>query len=276
MNVLNEAKPKEEQLSIDPERGWIFKSEEELFKFFKKDIEVVEKIFDDMHKNALKESNKHTLEFSLEKPDQILFKDNFFDERPLWLYIKNHKKKKELVFCHCYKKEPTFIYLFLSLPLDFEFNKFVKNFELIKESSQSGSSAQSPVGALEGDSLFEGDPLASGLYQAMITLRNTDDLLEEDFIDFSDMREPSIEEADEIWRTMDSYGNHLVHFIKEFEYTHGIKTEVLYYLVVTVEDTLSESNILLFSFPTFDESLVERYRVGENLQSDEMVQEESH
>jgi hypothetical protein len=276
VSVLSEIES-DEQLSIDPDRGWTFETEEELFEFFQSDIESIEKNFDKLRKKSLKEGSKNTLEFTLERPDQIWLSDKFFkDQRPLWLYVKSHKKKKELVFCHCYEKEPTFIYLFFSLPIDFDLKKELKDFELIKEFSQKVGSGQVPVGALEGDSLFEGDALASGLYQAMMTLRNSEDLLEEDFLDFSDMREPSIEEADEIWRTMDSYGNNLVYFIKEFEYTNDIETEVLYYVVVTVEDSVSESNVLLFSFPTFDESLVDRYRVGENLQGDEVVQEGSH
>ena len=271
----------DEQLSIDPDRGWTFKSEDELFEFFEKDIEGIEKAFDGMRKKGLKESAKNTLEFTLERPDQIWINNSFFKkDRPLWLYVKKHKKKTEFVFCHCFEKDPTFIYLFFSLrsdaKSDAKFKKFIKEFELIKEFSQDGASAQAPVGALEGDSLYEGDALAKGLYQAMMTLRNSEDLMEEDFYDFSDMREPSIEEADEIWRAMDSYGNHLVYFIKEFEYTNDIETEVLYYVVVTVEDSVSESNVLLFSFPTFDESLADRYKVGENLQGDEVVQEGSH
>lgn len=266
----------EDELNIDPERGWKFKTEEELFEFFQEDIKLVEKVFDRLRKKALKESSKNTLEFTLDRPDQIWLSEKVFkDKRPIWLYVKNHKKKKELVFCHCYEKEPTFIYLFFSVKADLELKKFLKGFEMIKEFTQTNSE-EIPVGALEGDSLFEGDALAIGLYQAMMTLRNSEDLLEEDFYDFSDMREPAIEEADEIWRTMDSYGNHLVYFIKEFEYTNDIETEVLYYVVVTIEDTVSESNVLLFSFPTFDESLVDRYRVGENLQSDDVIQEGSH
>lgn len=274
--MLSDVKSTDE-LSIDPERGWVFKSEDELFEFFQKDITTVEHHFTKMKESSLEKESKNTLEFSLERPDQIWLNDSFFDDkRPLWLFIKNHKDKTEFVFCHCYEKEPTFIYLFFSLSQNEEYKTFLKEFELIKEFSSTGASNNSPVGALEGDSLFEGDELSTGLYKAMMTLRNNDDLMEEDFFDFSDMREPSIEEADEIWRTMDSYGNHLVYFIKEFEYSNSVETEVLYYIVVTLEDTVSESNVLLFSFPTFDESLVDRYRVGENLQGDEVIQEGSH
>jgi len=295
----------EDKLSIDPDRGWFFDNEDELFDFFQSDITKVESSFKEVQKNALNEESSSTLEFTLERPDQIWVDNAFFkDDRSLWLFIKDHGEKKELVFCHCYKKEPTFIYFYASVKNSFNFNETedglesaskktsakastktstkpsneeFKNFSLFKEFSHGTSgSAHVPYGALDGDSLIEGDELAVGLYRAMMTLRNSDDLLETDFQDFSDMREPAIEEADEIWRTMDSYGSHLVHFIKEFEYTNDIETEVLYYVVVTVEDTVSESNVLLFSFPTFDESLVDRYRVGENLQSEEVVQEGSH
>lgn len=268
---------KSEELSIDPKRGWVFKDEDELFEFFQKDINTIEKKFTKMKKDSLEKETKNTLEFTLERPDQIWLSNDYFEEnRPLWLYVKTHKTKTEFVFCHCYEKEPTFIYLFFSLPSETKFESFVKDFELIKEFSQATPSELSPGGALEGDSLFEGDALSIGLYKAMMTLRSSEDLLEEDFFDFSDMREPAIEEADEIWRTMDSYGNHLVYFIKEFEYNNSNETEVMYYVVVTLEDTVSESNVLLFSFPTFDESLVDRYRVGENLQGDEVIQEGSH
>ena len=50
----------------------------------------------------------------------------------------------------------------------------------------------------------------------------------------------------------------------------------LHYIVVTLEDLPSGTHALLFSFPTSDASLVARYRHGENLQAEEVVQEASH
>ena len=50
----------------------------------------------------------------------------------------------------------------------------------------------------------------------------------------------------------------------------------LHYVVVTIEDTPSSSHALLFSFPTGDKNLLDRYRHGENLQAEEVVQEASH
>lgn len=261
-----------EVLSIDPDRGWSFASEEELFEFFEEDIKKVEEDFSEFKNLAIKSNPKNTLEFTLDQPEEIWKIENYFsDDRPIWLFVKTHKKRKEFIFCHCYNQEPSFIYIFFSLPLEADFSFLKERFEPVELQS-----FKSFKGALEGDSLSENDELSIGLYNAMMTLRSADDLMEDDFVDFADMRESAIEEADEIWRAMDSYGNHLVYFIKEFEFKNELDSEKLFYVVVTIEDTVSESNVLLFSFPTFDESLVDRYRVGENLQGDEVVQEGSH
>ena len=80
------------------------------------------------------------------------------------------------------------------------------------------------------------------------------------------------QDADEIWRTNDTMGNILVSFIKDFsDHDRGLT-----YIVVTVEDTPSNSHALLFSFPTKDSALADRYRHGESLHADEVVQESSH
>ena len=131
-----------------------------------------------------------------------------------------------------------------------------------------------PEGAIEGDALFEADELALGLYDAMIKLRSASDIPESDFISFANYRELTVEGADEIWRKDDMMGNVLVTFVRQID-DHPDETN-LYYLVVTLEDTPSNSHSLLFSFPTKDVSLVERYRQGENLQADEVIHESSH
>jgi hypothetical protein len=128
-----------------------------------------------------------------------------------------------------------------------------------------------PMGAIDGDALHEGDDLATGLYKAMLLLRSDKDIPEDEFIDYADCREETLEDADEIWRSGDSTGNVLVSFIKEFS-----EEDEFYYVVVTVEDAPSGSHALLFSFPTRDKGLVDRYRHGENLQAEEVVQESSH
>ncbi len=128
-------------------------------------------------------------------------------------------------------------------------------------------------GAVEGDALSEGDALAVGLYKAMLSLRATTDIQEEKFHDHEELREATIEEPDEIWRSTDLSGSTLVTFVKHFD--EG-EVDGVWYLATTVEDQTSSSHALLFSFPTNDENLVDRYRHGENLQAEEVTQEASH
>lgn len=122
--------------------------------------------------------------------------------------------------------------------------------------------------------MLEGDPLAVGLYKAMMKVRTEKDIPQEKFQDFADLREDTIESADEIWRKTDTEGHVLVSFIKEYPDHEEVKD--LVYVAVTQEDEETNVHSLLFSFPTNDEALVDRYRQGENLQAEEVSQESSH
>lgn len=128
-------------------------------------------------------------------------------------------------------------------------------------------------GAVEGDALSEGDPLAVGLYKAMLSLRSASDIQEDKFHDHEELREETIEEPDEIWRSTDLNGSTLVTFVKHFDEGEG---DGIWYVAVTVEDETSSSHALLFSFPTNEDGFVDRYRHGENLQAEEVTQEASH
>ena len=130
-------------------------------------------------------------------------------------------------------------------------------------------------GGIEGDALSEGDDLALGLYKAMLIVRSTSDIEESLFQNYAELREETIEEADEIWRNTTSNGYTLVTFIKDFSRAEE-GAEHLYYMAVTLEDEGTNSHALLFSFPSNDENLVDRYRHGENLQAEEVIQESSH
>jgi len=257
------------ELVIDPDRSWTFKDENELYDFFKKDIEFIETKFTHHLSQAL-ELPHPTLEYTLDDPTEVWERtDLFLDERPVYTFIRDFDDHVEVAFCHCFEKEPVFIYSHFSLSgtpdlSDLETEFLVRDKEM-KEVFK---------GALEGDSLHEGDDLAIGLYKAMLTLRSDDDFIETSFSDFLEIREITIQEADEIWRSMDSYGNNLVYFIKDFE--EAETDAAFHYVAVTIEDSVSDSNVLLFSFPTKDKNLLDRYRVGENLQTEEIVQEGSH
>jgi hypothetical protein len=127
---------------------------------------------------------------------------------------------------------------------------------------------------IEGDGLSEGDPIAMGLFLSMLKIRSEKDVAHDKFRALGEeLRNDTIQSPDEIWKRQDYYGNMIVSFIKDFP-DHEVKG--LYYIAVAQEEEAGGVHSLLFSFPTNDEGLVDRYRQGENLQSDEVSQESSH
>lgn len=267
-----------EQIVIDESRGLIFSTEDELYDYFLPQIQALEKEYFSLRKDDdIQESEfwryEELLNQVLDDPDEIWEDATTIHGCNVRTYVGHytsaeHESVYYLALTYSTRDLPTFIYLhFPSHDIDlidtFRRGNLVYD-RVLKEVAN---------GAVDGDALTEGDPLAVGLYRAMLTLRNQKDLVEQDFKEYESLRESSIEEADEIWRSVDLAGNILVTFIKEFP-EQG--KDGLHYLVVTIEDTPSNSHALLFSFPTCDPNLIDRYRHGENLQAEEVVQEASH
>lgn len=269
------------KIIIDEANGLVFSSEEDLYRHFNIEIDELEKEFfrlrrrDDIPEGQFTdyESNLTTL---LEDPDEVWEDNETIKGRPLIIYMRkmaSTEQGEEAPLFHvaaCYLTEdiPSFVYLHFPT-LDAELVEKYRRGSMIYDRSLKNV----PIGAMEGDALSEGEELAAGLYQAMLKLRSEKDIPEEKFPEYYILREETLEEADEIWRSRDSMGNVLVTFIKE---SQDPNDQEVHYIVVTVEDAVSNSHALLFSFPTSDLSLLERYRHGENLQAEEVVQEASH
>lgn len=263
----------QEPIVIDPENGLVFDSETQLLEHFEKQIEDVENYyfeaavsFPDEIQPAEFEKYENNLNECLSNPDEV-WSTSEITSLPTAIYIKEIEDNLyHVAICYQYQDQPSFIFMhFPSRELKLV-QQFCKGDMLFDRSTK-----DIYPGAIEGDALTEGDELAVGHYKAMMMIRSESDIPQEDFKTYAPLREESIEFADEIWRTTDSYGQSIVTFIKRF----SEPTEV-YYIVVTLEDPDSDSNILLFSFPTNEDSLADRYRQGENLQADEIVQENSH
>lgn len=271
---------KKEKIVIDPDKGLEFANEDELFEHFSKEIHFLEDEFfkyrrgDDLNEKEFNRFEKNLTPL-LEDPDEIWEDKNTIPGETLYNYIREfdspfeNKHLFHVAVVYLTGDIPSFVYLHFpttDLSLVERYQRGTLIFDRLLQNA--------PAGALEGDALLEGEELAVGLYESMLKLRSENDIPEKRFRNFAHLRESAIEEADEIWRSTDSLGNVLVTFIKEFNDEEGYKD--LYYIVVTVEDTPSRSHALLFSFPTTDKNLVDRYRHGENLQAEEVVQEASH
>jgi hypothetical protein len=274
---LRRKKNQPEQIVIDREEGLIFQSEKDLYEHFQMEIDQLEKLYSEHRpSDDIQESDSGNLEahldLTLDQPNEIWHDDKTFKKFPIFHFIRPVEELSAFHVAITYVSsddEPTFIFLhFMTRHIELV-DKFRRG-DLIYDRSFE----EVGFGALDGDFLAEGDPLSIGLFIAMLKVRNETDVPYEQFQEIGkELREETIESADEIWRSQDMNGNVVVTFVKEYP-DHLIKG--LYYVAVTLEDQSSQVHTLLFSFPTNDESLVDRYRQGENLQAEEVVQESSH
>lgn len=272
------------KIVIDEANGLVFSSEEELYSHFNQEITGLEKEFFSLREGGdISEGDfskyESNLAMLLEDPDEVWEDPSTLkgSERPLIIYIRRMRSKNDfgsgqnlfhVAACYLTEDVPSFVYLHFPTRDSNLVDKYRRG-AMIYDRSQRDIA----IGAMDGDALSEGEELAVGLYRAMLKLRSDKDIPEENLPEYFQFREETLEEADEIWRSSDSLGNVLVTFIKEF---HDVNDEDIFYLVVTLEDAASNSHALLFSFASRDRGLVERYRHGENLQAEEVVQEASH
>jgi hypothetical protein len=267
---------------IDAEAGMVFANEDELYSHFLPQITAFENEFRAARKDDdIKEKDyveyENLLEQVLDDPDEIWEDAVSIHGFEVYAYVSRYANDEESAYyvalCYVTDGTPSFVYLHFptwSLELADRFRRGTLIYDrLVQEVA---------VGAIEGDALGEGDELAMGLYKAMLTLRNKKDIPEKEFQSFEAMRDETIDEPDEIWKSTDLSGNNLVTFIRDFSEDENDSGERkgIKYLVITLEDSSTSSHALLFSFPTKDGALVDRYRHGENLQAEEVVQESSH
>lgn len=268
-----------EYIVIDEAQGLIFENEADLFGYFQSYIEKLEEEYQSVRSMEDFSDQEQLdlesyLESTLDDPDEIWQDQQTFGDLAIHHFIKSFQVGDTVfhyiavAYVTAEESYPSFVFIHfptkdLRVLQNYQRGEIIydRKFEYVQE------------GAIDGDALGEGDPLAMGLYIAMMKVRSEKDIGQEKFQAFSDLREDTIENADEIWRKNDLDGNMLVTFIKEFP-DHEIKD--LTYVVVTQEEAATNVHSLLFSFPTNDSSLVDRYRQGENLQAEEVVQESSH
>ncbi|WP_374032429.1 PBECR2 nuclease fold domain-containing protein [Bdellovibrio bacteriovorus] len=218
---------------------------------------------------------EHYLESTLDEPDEVWMDDKTFEEFAIYHFIKSFEEGNEafkyvaVAYVSSEDEYPSFVFIHFPSKDSRVWQNYQRG-EMVYDKTFEEVSA----GSVEGDAMGEGDPLAMGLYQAMLKVRGEKDIPQEKFKDYADLREETIESADEIWRKNDLDGNILVSFIREFP-DHET-TKDLIYIAVTQEDEDSNVHSLLFSFPTTDKTLADRYRQGENLQAEEVSQESAH
>lgn len=269
-----------EYIVVDEAAGLIFESEKDLYGYFQEAINKLEGEFQalrspDDFSDEEQIARENYLEITLDEPDEVWLDDKTMEDYAIYHFIKSFEEGNEafkyvaVAYVSSEDEYPTFVFIHFPTKDSRMWQNYQRG-ELVFDQTYEQVSG----GSVEGDALGEGDPLAMGLYMAMLTVRSEKDIPQDKFHEFADLREDTIENADEIWRKNDLDGNILVSFIKEFP-DHET-TKDLTYIAVTQEDEESNVHSLLFSFPTTDQSLADRYRQGENLQAEEVSQESAH
>lgn len=274
------ASGEKEYIVIDEANGLIFENEADLFGYFEENIQALEDEYQAVRSeedfNDEEQLNlQDYLESTLDEPDEIWQDTQTFPDLAIHHFVRSFEVGEQVfhyvavAYVTADDSYPSFVFIHfptkdLRMLQNYQRGDLVydKKYEYVQD------------GAIDGDALGEGDPLSMGLYIAMMKVRGEKDITQDKFRDFADLREDTIESADEIWRKNDLEGNVLVTFIKEYPDHETVKD--LTYIVITQEDDTSNVHSLLFSFPTNDNTLVDRYRQGENLQAEEVVQESSH
>lgn len=276
----NRSKKKIQELYvIDEEKNFVFDSEEKVFGFFEEPIERIESMYQAVRKKEDFSDEEQIpleeyLDSTLTEPDEIWLMSQFFAKAPIHIFIKNFIKDNlvfdyvAVVFLSSKERNPTFVLSHFPTKFKETVDEFRKEDLIYSQDMEIKFFA-----GLEGDALSENDEFSFGLCSSMLRLRSEKDIPLKDFKNFVELRDDTIENPDEIWRKTDHDGNILVTFIKE---NPDNEMGAPYYVAVTLEEDNSEVHTLLFSFPTNDENLVDRYRQGENLQAEEVSQESSH
>jgi hypothetical protein len=267
----------DEKIVIDESKGLVFSDEKEIYNHFLPQINALE-AFEPEGVTFTK--HEFYLTQVLQDPEEVWITSEVFPDIPIGTFMGRYKMetdestdkdKKELEFYYIaltyfVRDVPKFVFLHFPV-FDPSVAEKYKRGTKIFDRAQGGSAQYEQT----VDALSEGDEFAVGLYQAMLKLRSNKDIPEEEFPKYLVHREKTIEEPDEVWKFTDSQGHVIVRFIKQIT-----DQENMIYIVNTLEEEASESQYLLFSFPTTDQNLVDRFRQGESLEAVSYTREESH
>lgn len=269
-----------ELIVIDEAQGLIFENEKTLFGYFNPTIEGLESKYQKHYRNTEDYTEEEVqermdrLEITLDDPDEIWLSQSTSREYSIHTFVRHFLENDvDSFFVTCAyltvdSRVPTFIFIqFCTKDIDLleQFRTDEIIFHRKLEAIQ--------FAAIEGDSLMEGDFLAIGLLESMLKLRSEKDISNADFQQYGSFREETINNPDEIWKQITSDGHVLVTFIKDISDQTAADT---HYVVICEEDESNQVHSLLFSFPTNDLALLERYQQGENLEAEEVSTESSH
>ncbi|MCO5141540.1 MAG: PBECR2 nuclease fold domain-containing protein [Oligoflexia bacterium] len=178
-----------------------------------------------------------------------IFMANFSNESGKFTYI---------VVAFCLEYEPT--YILLSFPT--KDKRILEEFRIgtrveLETSEEEALSQETAVSSLLASDYVSNQ--GDAIQDEMMAFRSQDDIPKEEFEDYQHLLEQTIEGPDEVWELLDPEGNTLLTLISQAD------ENVSYVVICTLdeaEDGQQESWRVVYSFPTKDPALVQRYRRG--------------
>jgi len=174
------------------------------------------------------------------------FLSNFTNEGGKFTYV---------VMCFCLELEPT--YILLSFPT--RDKKMVEEFRRGQKVEVQESEDASPEP--EVSSVLTEDFLAkqgNAIEEEMMRHRNPQDIPKKDFDEHAHLLDQTIESPDEVWELQDAGDNTQLTLLSQH-------AEHLHYIVICAADQNAENQEswrVIYSFPTNDPAMVQRYRRG--------------
>jgi len=193
----------------------------------------------------------------LSNPDEVWMDSTEFGEN-IYFYLANYTneggKFTYVVACFCLEDEPT--YILLSFPT--RDKKLAEEFRRgekleIKEDEEVTEPEVSPV--LAEDFLAR---QGNAIEEEMLRHRDPTDVPHKEFEEHVHLVDQTIESPDEVWELQDEGDNPILTLISQQE-------EALHYVVICTFDASQgqESWRVIYSFPSRDPALVQRYRRGQ-------------
>ena len=249
----------EKAILLDTHNDMIFCDEKCLRENFEGEISELEQEYTSLRspEDIPTESHakySHLLKLVLNEPDEVWEQPTDDDSPPMSFFIGEFLVGNEQIFyvaaAYFAEDKPAFVYMHFpttDLRLVEKFKVGTLVFDAAEEESRIG------------DDEINEDHIGYEIYRTMLDLRSDEDIGIEEFESYDHLKLATVDKPEEIWRQIDDTGATFLIYISH----HEKNMEPLAYLVVAAEDDLSESAVPLFGFPTLDQKLLEKFRVGE-------------
>jgi hypothetical protein len=247
---------------IDSDNDLLFCKDECVKEYFEETITKLQnqylgvRLKADIPLEKLKDYENY-LQLVLNDPDEVWEVEVEDDDDPVFNYIGEFLTDHEHVFyvaqAYVADGEPSFVYIHFPTTQPLLVATYRQG-RLIYDSSGEKSSVP--------DMEMNENNIAFEFYQEMLENRSANDIDPEDFDEYQELKVKTIESPSEVWEVTDPDAVTFLVFIASF----NMNNEIIFYVVIAINDELSENMIPVFGFPTIDPKLVERFRKGEKLQ----------